>query len=151
MSFSLNDNGKIFGYASVFNIVDSFNDIIKPGAFSNISDVKLLWQHNIAQPIGKIINLVQDSYGLYMEAELMLSLKQAEEAYFLVKEGIISGLSIGYNILDCEYDFHNNYRIIKEVNLIEISLVTFPANNYAQITSVKSNISSSCSLKYQNL
>lgn len=138
---SINSNGFFEGYASIFNVVDNMEDVILPGAFSKnleLDKIKLLWQHNAKLPIGKITHLTEDSNGLYVKAQLILAIQQAQEAYSLLKEGVINGLSIGYIPLSYSTDPHTGIRTIAEVDLWEISLVTFPANKFATITSYKS-------------
>jgi len=137
-----NKQGVISGYASVFNTIDEDNDIIKYGAFNNldVKNVKLLWQHNTEYPIGKLLSLKQDDYGLAFSAQLLLKISKAKEAYELIKENIISGISIGYSVADSYYEKQKNIRVITKLNLFEISLVTFPANRLAVINNVKSKI-----------
>lgn len=138
---SVQQNGAFEGYASVFNIMDEQHDLIKFGAFKKSilkpSKIKLLWQHNTSEPIGVIEDLKEDSYGLYMKARLLLDVPKAREAYSLIKSGAISGLSIGYKIEDFNYDA-GGVRSIKRLTLLEVSIVTFPANKEANITEVKS-------------
>jgi HK97 family phage prohead protease len=101
------DTGKFSGYASVFNHVDLHDDIILPGAFKECleaDEVKLLWQHDQAEPIGKITKLTEDNKGLFMEASLLMDLHRAKEAYSLLKNKIIKGLSIGFAIKESYYD-----------------------------------------------
>jgi hypothetical protein len=148
--FQLKDiggNGVIAGYASVFNVLDEHNDIIAPGAFkkslhrtAHRNSVKLLWQHNVTEPIGTFTNITEDNHGLYIEAKLLLEVQRAREAYALLKSKVISGLSIGYSPVDFHYN-QQKARVLTQIDLWEVSLVTFPANNSAQITQVKSNSS----------
>lgn len=142
---SINNYGKFCGYASVFNVVDSYNDVILPNAFKdsinskNIkNDIKMLWQHDSGKPIGFFNVIKEDSIGLYVEGQILLDIQQGQEAYSLIKNKSVNGLSIGYVVKDCEYDIKNNTRIIKEIELFEISVVTFPANKYSNITYCKS-------------
>lgn len=137
--------GKFCGYASVFNVEDSYNDIILPSAFKetlktkNIkSDVKLLWQHAPEKPIGYFEIIKEDTVGLYVEGQIILDIQQGLEAYNLIKSKSVSGLSIGYIVNKSEYDSKNGTRIIQEIELFEISIVTFPANQYSNITFCKS-------------
>lgn len=132
------------GYASVFNVVDNHQDKIIKGAFSEAikfnsfdSNIKFLWQHKEDEPIGCIRNVIEDHYGLYVEAELLLSIKKAYEVNELIKANIINGLSIGYTPLEYHIDYQTNTRIISKINLWEISLVTFPANNLAILNEQK--------------
>ncbi len=135
-------NGYITGYASVFDNVDRQRDVILAGAFNNAvaepKNVKLLWQHDVTQPIGRIEYLEEDNHGLYVEARLLLDVQKAKEAYALLSGGAIGGLSIGYNVNDSVLDYDTGIRLIRSVELYEISLVTFPANEMACVEKVKS-------------
>lgn len=139
---SIDNLGQFSGYASVFNIIDSYNDIILPQAFKNSlnnnKEVKMLWQHQQDKPIGYFTTIKEDSIGLYVEGQILLDLQQGLEAYKLIKNRGVNGLSIGYCVKQAEYDSKNNTRIIKEIDLFEISIVTFPANKYSNITYCKS-------------
>jgi uncharacterized protein len=133
------NNMSISGYASVFNVIDSYGDAIKPGAFAktimeNMSRVKMLYQHSLMMPIGKITSLSEDSKGLYFSSVLS-NTTMGRDCYQLAKDGILDEVSIGFNSIKDEYI--NNIRVISEVKLWEISLVTFAANEYAKITDVK--------------
>ncbi|PIR39583.1 MAG: HK97 family phage prohead protease [Alphaproteobacteria bacterium CG11_big_fil_rev_8_21_14_0_20_39_49] len=137
------EDGTFSGYASVFNVVDSQNDIIANGAFKRCLErkkdsIKLLWQHKLDEPIGVFESLYEDSHGLFVKGRLLLDIKRAKEAYSLLKSGAINGMSIGYSVVSASYYEDNGVRIIEDVDLFEISLVTFPANENATITSVKS-------------
>ena len=131
------EEGIISGYASVFNIIDQHNDIIKPGAFKQLSNqkIKLLWQHKPEEPIGVIEEIYQDDHGLYFKAKLLLDLPQAKAAYNLIKAKAISGVSIGFKPI--KYHHQQDIRVIENIELWEISLVTFPANLEANILEVK--------------
>ncbi|MBA8667032.1 HK97 family phage prohead protease [Holosporaceae bacterium 'Namur'] len=137
---SINEEGFFKGYASVFNVKDSHNDLIMPGAFTDSLkmnlNIKLLWQHDQKEPIGIINKMSQDEKGLLVEGRLLLDLNRAREAYSLITNQIIKGLSIGYTIVD--YFIEKQTRYLTKLNLIEISLVTFPANKYAEINYIKS-------------
>lgn len=133
------------GYASIFNVVDNQNDIILPGAFKkSISEAKkiiLLWQHDHGQPIGKITNLVEDQNGLQIQGELILEISKANDVYQMLKHGVLDSFSIGYTPLKFSYKNYYDHeqsevRIIKELKLWEISLVTFPANAFAKIGNI---------------
>ncbi len=139
---SMQENGVFSGYASVFGVVDSQNDVIMQGAFARslkrrAGEVKLLWQHQVDEPIGVFTVIREDSHGLYVEGRLLLDLQRGKEAYSLLKNGAINGLSIGYSVVDVGYNAENNIRLIKEVELWEVSLVTFPANEAAVVMGVK--------------
>lgn len=133
---------RISGYASVFGKIDKLNDIIKQGAFKHTikkpQSIKLLWQHDMSQPIGIVTKLYEDDYGLKMEAEINNKVLKGFEASELIKQKAIEGLSIGYLVKKSEFS-DTGQRIITEIELLEISIVTFPANTKATIYGVKNN------------
>lgn len=131
-------NTIISGYASVFGILDSQNDVIVKGAFDSVESdkVRLLWQHDANKPIGVIKSLSEDEYGLKFEAEINNNIEAGREASELIKQKAICGLSIGFSINSSSYH-EKGMRVIDDVNLAEISVVTFPANNQAEITYIK--------------
>lgn len=132
------ENTIISGYASVFNIVDSRNDIVQKGAFEDTKpeNIKLLWQHDTLKPIGIIKSLYEDDYGLKIQAEINNRILLGKETTELVRQKAIDGLSIGFCAKDFEYD-NQGVRLLKKVDLMEISVVTFPANRNAGIINVK--------------
>jgi HK97 family phage prohead protease len=139
---SINADGAFAGYASVFDVVDSQRDVVRPGAFraslkTRTQPVRLLWQHQWEQPIGVIDALFEDKNGLYMKAHLLLDVAQAREAYALMKAGVVKGLSIGYTVKQAKRDPDTGVRQLLAVEVWEISLVTLPANEAAQVTVVK--------------
>lgn len=129
----------ISGYASVFGIIDKHNDVIAPGAFKTAKEgeVKLLWQHDHLKPIGIVKMLKEDQYGLKFEAEINGKTTLGKETIELIKQKAIGGLSVGFEINNSSYD-EKGIRVIDDASLIEVSVVTFPANNQAEIISVKS-------------
>jgi len=139
---NLDEAGRFAGYGSVFGLVDSQRDLMLPGAFSRtlsgrVSEIKLLWQHLQDEPIGVFDVIREDASGLYVEGRLLLEVQRAREAYALLKEGVVRGLSIGYSPVRYTIDKKTGVRKLAEVELWEISLVTFPANEAAQVTMVK--------------
>jgi HK97 family phage prohead protease len=133
-------NLKFSGYASVFNGIDSYGDMIMPGAYKNtIVDrerpIQLRWNH-YGPVIGKFTEVYEDDKGLFVEGELTKGHSTAEDAAALLRHGAISGLSIGYAAKDEEQD--GVIRKLKEIDLFEISLVESPADNNAHISSIKS-------------
>lgn len=139
---SINEQGVFAGYASVFHVVDSQRDEVMPGAFRDTlalrdAPVKLLWQHRLDEPIGVITALFEDAQGLYIEGHLLLDVAQAREAYTLLKAGAVTGLSIGYSPRRYVRDPDTGVRKLQAVDLVEVSLVTLPANARAQVTVVK--------------
>lgn len=140
---TIDKNGRFSGYASVFDVVDNHNDVITKGAFrqtlkDRIGKIKLLWQHRQDEPIGVFEDMFEDSQGLYVQGKLLLNVQRAKEAYALLKEGAISGLSIGYSPMKYTIDPDMGTRILTVIELWEVSLVTFPANAAAAVTVVKS-------------
>lgn len=142
--------GVFHGYGSVFGNLDSDRDIIVPGAFAKTlkkkrpSKIKLLWQHDPAQPIGVWEAMEEDKRGLKVQGRLLINqgVPKADEAYALLKAGALDAMSIGFAIPQggADWDSGKGVRTITEVDLWEISLVTFPANGKARITRVKSAV-----------
>lgn len=138
--------GVFEGYGSVFGTVDSYNEIVAPGAFAeSLADmaakkrkVPVLWQHRTGQPIGVYEELREDENGLYVRGRLLVDdVALAREAYALLKAEAVSGLSIGYWVREDSFDDLTRQRTLKRLDLIEVSLVTFPANDDARVESLK--------------
>jgi HK97 family phage prohead protease len=144
---AVGDAGEIEGYGSIFGNVDNYGEMVMPGAFSaSLVDarrkgrsIKMLWQHNPDQPIGVWSDLAEDSKGLYVKGQLLIAdSAQAKEAYGLVKAGAMDGLSIGYRLLESEQHADKpNVLTLTKVDLREVSLVTFAANERARVENVK--------------
>lgn len=138
-------DGWFLGYASVFNVVDQQNEQVAQGAFTktllqwqrNKQMPKMLWQHDPKSPIGLWRHIVEDEHGLRVEGQLMIDLRQGQEAYMLLKKGIVDGLSIGFTVTRVRKNYLTKTRILEEISLYEISLVTFAANPQARILSCK--------------
>lgn len=133
--------GYISGYASTFGNVDSVGDKVAKGAFAiSIATKmpKMLWQHDRWQPIGSWTDAKEDDYGLWVQGRILKTIPQGLTAFNLLKEEAISGLSIGYRVQDYEYDNDTGIYTLKQVNLLEVSIVTFPANELAEVANVKS-------------
>lgn len=144
---SVSDSGEFEGYGSVFGVKDSDSDIIVPGAFAKSVAAwqekgrlpALLWQHNMSEPIGIYTEMREDETGLYLKGRLLIDDDPlAKRAHAHMKAGSLSGLSIGYVLNDYEYDKQKDAFILKDIDLWEVSLVTFPANDEARISNVKS-------------
>lgn len=140
---ALDDSGHFEGYASVFDRLDEGRDIVMPGAFkASISErgpegIKLLWQHDPAEPIGKIDEIYEDERGLYVKGRLLLNLQRAREALSLMRDKALDGLSIGFRTLKSRMEAKGGIRKLLEVDLWEVSLVTFPMQPEARISSFK--------------
>ncbi|CAM3076235.1 HK97 family phage prohead protease [Paracoccus nototheniae] len=123
----------IEGYASLFGLTDQGGDAVRPGAFSASlarlagrgDKVRMLWQHDPARPIGVWDEIREDATGLWVRGRLLPEVAQAREAAALIGAGAIDGLSIGYRVLRAERDAQAR-RVLVEVELWEVSLVTFP-------------------------
>lgn len=145
----ITEEGIFEGYGSVFDspIVHPLygRDIVKPGAFidsitsKGLKGIKMLYQHDTAAPIGKWLDLAEDKKGLYVKGKLLLRLPKAQEAYELMKEKVIEGLSIGFDARDKEneWDPQRQTRTLNKIDLFEVSPVTFPAQTIAKINNVK--------------
>lgn len=134
--------GVIAGYASLFHIIDHQHDRIEKGAFKKTlrawklsgKTPKMLWQHDPKQPIGVWTHLEEDHQGLYVRGRLTLGVPKADEAYLLLKEGALEGLSIGFRPIEAVSAKNFKGRILLDIDLVEISLVTFGANRSATVS-----------------
>ena len=138
---AVSDDGLFSGYGSVFGVIDSYKEVVAPGAFSESLSQRtpaLLWQHRSGEPIGVYSAIREDQTGLYVEGRLALKTTRGAEAYELLKMGAISGMSIGFKTREDSYDRVSDVRTLKKLDLWEVSLVTFPANESARISGVKS-------------
>ena len=141
----VDDKGSFEGYASVFNNKDLGNDVIRKGAFAQTlmdkkpKQIKLLYQHKTDEPIGVVDSIEEDNKGLKIKGRLALGTQKGKEVYELMKMGALDSMSIGYKLMpdSYKYDDKNKRRVIKEVDLMEVSMVTFPMNPKAKITKVK--------------
>ncbi len=143
--------GVFSGYASVFNGVDSYGDTIMPGAYKGTLEgrdrpIQLRWNH-WGPVIGKWLSIEEDEIGLKVTGELTPGHSVADDAYALLKHGAVTGMSIGYRVKSAMDFPEENRRELKEIELIEISIVENPADNAAQISGVKSAINDAESLK----
>ena len=138
---AVSEDGLFSGYGSVFGVVDSYQEVVAAGAFKESLDSRmpsLLWQHRSGEPIGVYTTVKEDNIGLYVEGKLALKTSRGAEAYELLKMGAISGLSIGFVTREDNYDRVTGVRTLKKVDLWEVSLVTFPANDSARVANIKS-------------
>lgn len=140
----LSDEGTFEGYASFNGNVDSYGEIVMPGAFEKSlarhakskTAPLMLWQHNPDHPIGVWESLTEDSKGLFGKGRLIKGVRLADEAHLLLKAGAIQGLSIGYREVKTEPD--GVVRKLIELDLLEASIVSMPANPKARVSAVKS-------------
>ncbi len=139
-------DGSFSGYASLFGAVDLGRDVIEPGAFAaslkrrGAGDVRMLYQHDPDQPIGRWLSIREDARGLHVEGKLSLGVARAREVHELMKSGALDGLSIGFQTLRARNEKGAGVRRILSADLWEISVVTFPMQPGARVTAVKSAI-----------
>lgn len=133
------------GYGSTFGNKDRVADIVQPGAFAKSLEEHreagtmpaLLLHHDLQRPIGVWTKMNEDSHGLAVEGRLTAGVRDADEAYNLLKDGALHSLSIGYRVVNEEYDRKTGTTFLNEVKVHEVSLVTIPANAAAVVASVK--------------
>jgi HK97 family phage prohead protease len=136
----VSEQGQFEGYASTWNNVDLGGDKVVRGAFKRSiaatgGKVPILWQHR--DPIGVGVEASEDSKGLYVKGSLVMTVRQAQEARDLTAAGAIKSLSIGYRIPKDGWDMDGDVRLLKDVDLIEYSLVTMPMNPRAELRRMK--------------
>lgn len=134
-------DGVFEGYASVFGVVDQGMDVVERGAFRKSlgsRKVKMLWQHDMSQPIGVWDDIYEDERGLFVRGRLLKEVEKGREAMALLRAGAIDSMSIGYRTMEAIPEGDGRVRKLMEVDLFEISLVTFPMLPDAKVTNVKS-------------
>jgi len=137
------------GYASVFNGVDSYGDTIQPGAYANTLEtrerpVRMRWNH-YGPVIGVWKDVKEDDVGLFVEGELTPGHTVAQNVGASMKHGAVDGLSIGYRVQDSEKN--GDVTVLKEIELVEISVVEEPADLAALVSEIKSSIETASTLK----
>jgi len=146
---AVEDDGTFEGFGSVFGNVDSYKEIVAPGAFAeSLAGWKaagrlppVLWQHRSGEPIGPYLAMEEQAVGLHVKGQLLVNdVQRAKEARALMKAKAVNGLSIGFVTREDSFDRVTGIRTLKKIDLWEVSIVTFPANPSAQISSVKSAI-----------
>jgi HK97 family phage prohead protease len=144
---ALKDGAEIAGYASLFGAADQGGDVVQKGAYGGSlarlaklgSGVKMLWQHDPTRPIGVWDEVREDGRGLWVKGRLLLEVQAAREAHVLLQAGAIDGLSIGYRTLRSE-KAAGGQRLLHEIELWEVSLVTFPMLPEARVRSDPSDL-----------
>lgn len=145
----VSEDGTFEGYASTFNNRDRGDDVVMPGAFSrtlagrNLSAIKMLRDHDTRKVVGKWLELREDERGLYAKGKLFAdgddAVMLAKETLRLMREGALDAMSIGYRTIKSANDESTNVRKLMELELWEISIVTFPMNEMAMVNAVKSD------------
>ncbi|RFU13191.1 HK97 family phage prohead protease [Rhodobacteraceae bacterium W635] len=139
-ALTVSDGLVIEGYASLFGTCDQGGDVVQKGAYARSLKglategrrIKMLWQHDPAQPIGVWDELHEDGKGLWVKGRILDSVEKGREAAALIGAGAIDGLSIGYRTLRAGKT-DKGQRLLSEVDLWEVSLVTFPMLPQARV------------------
>lgn len=146
-ALKVSDGVIVEGYASLFGTADQGNDVVLPGAYTAalarlVKDgrrIKMLWQHDPAQPIGVWEEVREDARGLWVKGRVLESVEKGREAAALIAAGAIDGLSIGYRTIRAEKN-DRGQRLLKELELWEVSLVTFPMLPSARVSAKGSDL-----------
>jgi HK97 family phage prohead protease len=144
----IKSDGTFHGYGSVFGVKDYYDEIVAPGAFAETLAAHqsagtlpaMLWQHRSAEPLGAYESMAEDQIGLKVSGRLALKTVRGAEAYELMTmkpRPAINGLSIGFQVREDTYDKVTGVTTLKKIDLWEVSLVTFPANDAARVQGVK--------------
>ena len=134
------DGQTVEGYASLFGLRDQGGDVVLPGAYAASlkrlaargEKVRMLWQHDPQQPIGVWEEVREDATGLWVKGRILPEVERGREAAALLAAGAIDGLSIGYRTVKAERD-GKGQRLLAELELWEVSLVTFPMLREARV------------------
>ncbi|MBS7539375.1 HK97 family phage prohead protease [Ancylobacter lacus] len=136
-------DGTFRGYAALFNRVDLGRDLILPGAFARslaergTGGVRMLFQHDPAEPIGVWLDLAEDATGLLVRGRITQEVARAREVLALLRAGALDGLSIGFRAVEGTTEPRSRVRRLSRIDLWEISIVTFPMQPEARIGEVK--------------
>lgn len=130
--------GRFSGYASVFNRLDSGGDIVMPGAFAKSLQkrrgrIRLLFQHDPKEPVGIWESLAEDGHGLFVTGRLTGGVERADALRRLIDERALDGLSIGFRTVKASREPGTGHRRLHEIDLYEVSIVTFPMMEDARI------------------
>jgi hypothetical protein len=145
------EKGVFEGYASVFDEIDNVKDRVAPGAFRATLETHrrqgrmppLLWQHDMREPVGVLKEIYEDKKGLRIRGQLFIEdIPRARQAHRLMRENGLSGLSIGFRAAESAFDPTTGVRTLLKIDLMEISLVTFPALDSARVAGVKAALQS---------
>ncbi|MBN9585987.1 MAG: peptidase U35 [Afipia sp. 62-7] len=140
---SLAGDGTVEGYASLFGEIDQARDMVMPGAFTQtlqsrgLRRIPMLFQHDPSELVGIWLDLHEDFRGLWARGRLIPDVARGRELLALVREGAIDGLSIGYRTVRAKIDPKTRVRKLYQVDLWEVSIVTFPLLNGARVRAVK--------------
>lgn len=140
------EDGQFVAYASVFGNVDSYGDIVDPGAFKRTlgdweqkgATIPVLWGHDMSDPfanIGGVLSAEEDDHGLKVTGSLDLENPTAAQVYKLLKGRRVNTMSFAYSVLDSEKSGDGLH--LKDLDLFEVSIVPVPANDQAEVLAVK--------------
>jgi HK97 family phage prohead protease len=144
----IDGEGRFAGYASVFAKADDGGDIVMPGAFRKSLGlrgrhrIKMLFQHDPKEPVGTWDTLREDDYGLWAEGRHVQDVPRADALRRLIARGAVDGLSIGFRTIKSTRANRDGHRRLWEVDLWEISIVTFPMMDLARIAPGKPPVNS---------
>jgi len=136
-------DGRVEGYASLFGEIDQARDMVMPGAFAQtlrlrgVRRIPMLFQHDPAEPIGIWHEIVEDWRGLRVRGRLIPDVVRARELLALLREGAADGLSIGFKTVKAHVEPKSRIRKLDQIDLWEISIVTFPLLPGARVRAVK--------------
>ncbi len=132
-------DGLFTGHAAIFGVEDLARDIVEPGAFAaslsrrGASGVRMLWHHDPTEPIGRWLDIREDARGLFVRGRISTAVNRGREVLALLHDGALDGLSIGFRTVRGRRDRRDGIRRLVEVDLWEISLVTFPMQPGARV------------------
>lgn len=139
----VDDQGVFAGYASLFGVSDLGNDVVERGAFAKTlargpaHPIRMLFQHDPSDVIGAWTHLEEDEHGLKVAGKLCLEVERARNIHALMRANALDGLSIGFKTVKGRTDPKTGQRHLIEIDLHEISVVTFPMLPQARVASVK--------------
>ena len=137
-------DGLVEGYASLFHAPDLGGDAVVPGAFRRslavrgAAGIRMLFQHDPAEPIGTWESIAEDARGLHVRGRLASGVQRASELLALLRVGAVDGLSIGFRTVRARRDPAHGVRLLEQIDLWEISIVTFPLHPAARVSAIKS-------------
>lgn len=135
----IDETGRFAGYASVFDKLDESGDIVMPGAFRKSlgkrgrERIRLLFQHDPKEPVGIWENIAEDGFGLWAEGRLVPGVPRADALRRLIEKRAVDGLSIGFRTVRATREPASGHRKLWQIDLWEISIVTFPMMDAARI------------------
>ncbi|MDP1729860.1 MAG: HK97 family phage prohead protease [Devosia sp.] len=135
----IDETGRFSGYASVFDKLDESGDIVMPGAFRKSlarrgrERIRLLFQHDPKEPVGTWEAIAEDGFGLWVEGRLVPGVPRADALRRLIEKRAVDGLSIGFRTVRATREPATGHRRLWQIDLWEISIVTFPMMDGARI------------------